>query len=138
MGTVETLSPLCTAKCDDISGTDCSSDSLAAGPKLLMLLSAIQLFGKPPSVGLDIDHRNGSAELNMRNQVEKKRRCRLATIFEDISVFALIKPKMPMSSDAPHVQFAIAAVGSQRISQRIAEGRTPVALEREDAAEDRD
>jgi hypothetical protein len=58
------------------------------------------LFREPSRVGLDVNHRNGSAELKFRNKIEKKSSRRPALFRDLIFLGFVVERKMAVCGDA--------------------------------------
>src|SRR3546814_2078918 len=92
---------------------------------------------KPPCVGLDVDHRNCTAELKLRDQLEQECCCRLATGEGVMSPGFRAKAEIPVRGDAAEIEPAFPRLSVERVTERMTESRFPVALECQDAAENR-
>jgi hypothetical protein len=87
---------------------------------------------------LHVDHRYGAAKLKLRNQLEKESRRRLAARESLIGARLRVAAKIPMPCDATEIEPAFAGVCRESVAEGLTERGTPVTLERENAAEDRD
>ena len=90
---------------------------------------------QPLRVGAHVDHRDGGAGLEPGDQLEQAGRRRFALIRDGVGV-VLVAAEVSMRGDATQVERSVRVARGERLGQGLAQRRAPVALERQQAAED--
>lgn len=87
------------------------------------------LLRQPFCIGHDINHGNGPAELQLRNQLEQKGSCRLSFLNKFVFGGTAISVKVPVRSDASDIEPSQMMILEKARLDRIAEAWRPITLE---------